>query len=193
MNRNRIALLYVAALWMVGVSVAEAAPVDTKDAIVIERGRYLTTAGGCGDCHTPLKMGERGPEPDMSRMLSGHPEYLQMPAAPALPEGPWMVVSSATNTAWAGPWGTSFVANITPDMETGIGKWSADDFIYTIRSGRHLGRGRQILPPMPVPAIQNLTDEDLTAIYAYLMTVPPIENHVPVPIAPGAAVVAVGN
>ena len=39
-----------------------------------ERGRYLVTVGGCNDCHTPLKMGPKGPEPDMSRMLSGHPD-----------------------------------------------------------------------------------------------------------------------
>ena len=64
----------------------------------------------------------------MSRMLSGHPESLQMPPVPALPEGPWLIVSSATNTAWAGPWGVSYTANLTPDADTGLGKWTVRDF-----------------------------------------------------------------
>ena len=73
----------------------------------IERGRYLINATGCMDCHTPLKNGPRGPEPDRTRLFAGHPEALAMPPAPALPAGPWLVVASATNTAWAGPWGVS--------------------------------------------------------------------------------------
>ena len=85
------------------------------------RGQYLVNTGGCGDCHTPLKMGKNGPEPDASRLLSGHPQALKMPPVPKLPAGPWLVVSSATNTAWAGPWGVSFTANLTPDVETGLG------------------------------------------------------------------------
>jgi mono/diheme cytochrome c family protein len=164
-----------------------AAPTSASGhAAAVERGRYLVNGAGCGDCHTPLKMGANGPEPDMERMLSGHPDYLGMPEVPTLPPGPWMVVSSATNTAWAGPWGVSFTANITSDPETGIGKWTEDEFVGAIRSGRHMGRGRPILPPMPVPAIQNLTDEDLASIYAYLMTVPPIRNQVPQPRPPMA-------
>ena len=42
----------------------------------VERGQYLVTIGGCNDCHTPLKLGPNGPEPDMTRMLSGHPASL---------------------------------------------------------------------------------------------------------------------
>ncbi|MFO1328606.1 MAG: c-type cytochrome [Rubrivivax sp.] len=152
----------------------------------VARGRYLVNTAGCHDCHTPFKMGDKGPEPDFARMLSGHPEQLQMPPAPALPEGPWMVVSSATNTAHAGPWGVSFTANLTPDAETGIGRWSERDFVQTIRTGRHLGRGRAVLPPMPIPVYRQLTDQDLKAIYAYLRTVPPIRNQVPDPLAPAS-------
>src|SRR5215467_5252771 len=78
-----------------------------------ERGKYLVTVGGCNDCHTPLKMGARGPEPDMSRFLSGHPE--QMGALPAVaPRGPWLWAGAATNTAFSGPWGISYAANLTP-------------------------------------------------------------------------------
>ena len=60
------------------------------------------------------------------------------------------MTSRATNTAFAGPWGMSFTANLTPDRETGLGKWTARNFIETIRTGRHLGRGREVLPPMPI-------------------------------------------
>jgi mono/diheme cytochrome c family protein len=154
------------------------------------RGKYLVATSGCHDCHTPFKMGAKGPEPDMSRMLSGHPEALQMPPVPALPPGPWLVVSSATNTAHAGPWGVSFTANLTPDVDTGLGMWTVNDFKQTIRTGRHMGRGRAVLPPMPVPVYNNMTDSDLEAVYAYLRTIPAVKNRVPEPWAPAAAATA---
>ncbi|HRQ47104.1 MAG TPA: c-type cytochrome [Rhodocyclaceae bacterium] len=150
------------------------------------RGKYLVSTSGCMDCHTPMKMGKNGPEFDLSRMLSGHPETLKMPPAPALPEGPWLVVSSATNTAFSGPWGVSFTANLTPDRDTGLGDWTVRDFVATIRTGRHMGRGREILPPMPIPVYSNFTDSDLEAIFAYLRTLPPIRNRVPEPRPPEA-------
>ena len=146
----------------------------------VERGQYLVTIGGCNDCHTPLKMGPKGPEPDMTRMLSGHPEDLKLPPPPKLPEGsPWMVVSAATNTAHAGPWGISYTKNLTPDTLTGIGFWTEEMFINTIRSGKHFGKGRPIMPPMPWFNYARGTDDDLKAIYAYLRTIPPVVNHVP--------------
>lgn len=162
---------------------AKAAPAAAADPRV-ERGAYLVTVGGCNDCHTPLKPGPNGPEPDRSRLLSGHPQQLVMPPSPALPEGPWGVTVAVTNTAWAGPWGVSFTANLTPDAETGTGTWSEQDFIDTLRSGRHLGRGRQTLPPMPWFNYAEMTDEDLGAIYAYLRSVPPVSNRVPDPVPP---------
>jgi mono/diheme cytochrome c family protein len=170
----------VAALAVVGTAGAVARERDAR----VHRGEYLVKAVGCGDCHTPLKMGAQGPEPDLSRLLSGHPEDMRLPPAPHLPPGPWVGTVSGTMTAWSGPWGVSFTANLTPDPETGLGKWTERDFIDTIRSARHLGRGRQILPPMPVQAISNLTDDDLGAVFAYLQTVPAIRNHVPDPVAP---------
>lgn len=150
-----------------------------------QRGDYLVNGMGCGDCHTPWKIGPAGPEPDKALFLSGHPENLQMPAPPMLGLGPWQIVASVTFTAWHGPWGTSFAANLTPDKEAGLGLWTAENFVAAIRSGRHMGRGRQILPPMPYPALRNLTDDDLKAIFAYLQSIPPLANKVPDPIAPG--------
>jgi hypothetical protein len=150
----------------------------------IERGKYLVNGTGCGDCHTPMKMGPAGPAPDSTRLLSGHPETLDMPAPPKLGQGPWLGVVSATFTAWAGPWGTSFTANLTPSRETGLGAWSAQTFIAAIRAGRHMGRGRQILPPMPYLALRNFTDDDLRAMFAYLETIPSVGNRVPDPVPP---------
>jgi mono/diheme cytochrome c family protein len=152
----------------------------------VARGKYLVTIAGCNDCHTPWKVGPTGPAPDMTRMLSGHPESMTMPPAPQLPQGPWLVTAAATNTAWSGPWGVSFTANLTPDPETGLGKWTLRNFVDTIRSGRHMGRGRQILPPMPIPMYKHMTDEDLEAVYTYLRTIPAITNRVPEPLPPAA-------
>jgi len=120
----------------------------------------------------------------MSRALSGHPADLVMPPPPALGHGPWVWAGSGSNTAFAGPWGVSFAANLTPDRETGLGAWSEQTFIQAIRSGRHMGAGRPILPPMPAPAYAGATDEDLKAVFAYLQSIPPIRNAVPPPIEP---------
>ena len=167
---------------------APATPNAAAHAAQVERGRYLVTIGGCNDCHTPWVLGPEGPAPDTTRLLSGHPQQLTMPTAPTLPAGPWVTSVAGSMTAWSGPWGVSFTANLTPDPETGTGRWSEQDFVTTIRSGRHLGRGRALLPPMPWFNYAQATDQDLAAIYAYLRTIPPVRNQVPDPIAPPAPV-----
>ena len=159
----------------------------TLDPTLVERGRYLVSAMGCHDCHTPWKPGPQGPEPDMTRALTGHPSDLVMPPPPKLPEGPWLWMGAATNTAFAGPWGVSFTANLTPDPETGLGQWTEEMFITAIRTGRQQGKGRPILPPMPWPMIRNLTDEDLRSIFSYLQSLKPVHNRVPQPIDPPEA------
>ena len=159
----------------------------TKEEMV-KRGEYLTTIGSCNDCHSPKKYTAMGPVPDQSILLSGHPAnspVLAIPAGLPDPYG-WVALTNANFTAWAGPWGVSFAANITPDKQTGIGNWTEDDFIKTIRSGKHLGTGRDILPPMPWPFISKMTDEDLKSVYAYLMSLPAIPNLVPGPQPPMA-------
>ena len=158
-----------------------------RDAVA--RGQYIVSTSACHDCHTPWKAGPNGPEPDMTRALSGHPQDMVMPPAP-VPQAPWIMTAAGTNTAWAGPWGVSFTANLTPDPDTGIGKWSFRNFKDTIRTGRHFGRGRPVLPPMPWPVYRNLTDADLEAVFAYLQTVPPIRNQVPAPLSPPAVTAA---
>lgn len=149
-----------------------------------KRGKHLTLVSGCNDCHTPLKMGANGPEPDWSRELSGHPAEMVLPPPPTPAPGPWIVSVAATNTAWAGPWGVTYTANLTPDNETGTGTWTKQNFIDTIRNGRHLGAGRPLLPPMPAAMYANYNDEDLGAIYDYLRTLEPLKNAVPAPVAP---------
>jgi hypothetical protein len=163
-------------------SASEPALSDGKGSPV-ERGAYLVWAMGCNDCHTPWKMGANGPEMDMTRKLSGHPAELQMPAPPAV-SGPWGFVGAATMTAWSGPWGTSFTANLTPDEETGLGRWTFEDFSATMHSGRHQGRGRRLLPPMPYFNLGGLTEEDLSSVFAYLQSIPAIKNKVPEPLPP---------
>jgi mono/diheme cytochrome c family protein len=150
----------------------------------VEHGAYLVRTMGCNDCHTPWKMGPKGPEMDMSRALTGHPQDLKMPPAPPLPAGPWIGVMSATNTAWAGPWGVSFTANLTPDKETGLGDWTEEMFIKTMRTGLHQGKGRPILPPMPFFMVGALNDSDIKDLFAYLQSLPPVHNRVPAPIDP---------
>jgi hypothetical protein len=158
--------------------------------VSVERGEYLVTIGGCHDCHTPFKMGENGPEPDMDLALSGHPEQLVMPPPPDLGDGPWVWIGSGSNTAFAGPWGISYARNLTPEELTGTGIWTEEIFIKTLRSGRHWGVSRPILPPMPWQNYGQATDEDLKSIWAYLRTVKPIKNQVPeavvAPPPPGA-------
>ncbi len=150
----------------------------------VRRGEYLVNTSGCHDCHTPWVMGPEGPAPDMTRALSGHPEDFVVTTPPDLGEGPGVVASCDTNTAYAGPWGISFTANLTPDVDTGIGIWTDEIFIETIRNGKHWGVSRPILPPMPWQVYRNMTDEDLRSIMAYLRTIPPVRNQVPLPILP---------
>ncbi len=149
----------------------------------VQRGEYLVTVSGCNDCHTPWKMGPHGPEPDTTRMLSGHPQDLLMPELTVLPRGPWTWAGAATMTAFSGPWGTSYATNLTPD-DTGLSNWSEAMFIAALRSGKHLGTSRAILPPMPWQNLAKMTDGDLKAVFAYLRSIPPIKNVVPAPEPP---------
>jgi hypothetical protein len=76
----------------------------------------------------------------------------------------------------------SYPFNLTPDENTGIGSWSEETFIQAMRTGRHMGASRPILPPMPWWTVASLNDEDIKSLYAYLRSLPPIHNRVPEPI-----------
>lgn len=170
-----ISIVSLVILFAIGLSWRDAESRGKRKGV--ERGAYLVTVLGCNDCHTPLTMTDAGPVPDMSRMLSGHPSGITMPQAPPL-EGGWMWVGSATNTAFAGPWGTSYAINLTPDA-TGLGVYSEETFIAALKTGKQMGVGRDIMPPMPWQGYGKLDDEDLRAIYAYLCSIPASRNAVP--------------
>ena len=153
----------------------------------VRRGQYLVTIGGCNDCHTPWILQPNGkPGPDMSRSLSGHPQQFPIANAAQLTSDRWGWAGAPTNTAFSGPWGVSFAANLTPDKLTGTGIWTFEIFKNTIRNGRHWGVGRPLNPPMPWFNYREMTDEDLAAVFAYTRTLKPIHNEVPQPIPPQA-------
>lgn len=158
----------------------------TKGLSLIERGKYLVTVSSCNDCHTPKIFTPMGPMLDSTRMLAGHPANSPLPEIPNGVIGPsqWGALASNDLTAWAGPWGVSFAYNLTPDMKTGIGGWTEDLFIQTLRKGKFMGASRDILPPMPWQMIGQMTDDDLKAVFAYLKSLPPIENPIPPPLPP---------
>ena len=183
MHRNRMEKLFLLAAliaipWTLRAGSDPVAKRRSAGPSKVERGKYLVTIMGCNDCHTPFKMGPNGPEPDMTRMLSGHPETMKLPPPPA-PSGPWVASFAGTFTAFAGPWGVSYAANLTPDQSTGLGIWTEEMFLKAVKTGKHMGTSRPIQPPMPWMWLGKATDDDLKAVFAYLKSVPPIVNHVP--------------
>jgi hypothetical protein len=163
---------------------AAPAPAPAPTVSPVERGRVLVQVGGCHDCHSPKKEGQIIKE----LMLSGHPSSVKITAANKA-TGPWIIATTDMLTAWSGPWGISFAANITPDPDTGLksSAWSEAAFLKAMKTGKHIGTGRDILLPMPWFMYKDLADEDLKAIWAYLQSIPPVKNEVPDPIPPPGA------
>lgn len=157
----------------------------TNQKDLVKRGEYLVTGIGCADCHSPKRMGQRGPEEIPELKLSGYQQDMELPPidGTALKQG-WMLINGDF-TAAVGPWGVSFAANLTSD-ETGIGTWSYQQFETSMRKGKFKGleNARDLLPPMPWQNFAHLNDEDLKAIFAYLQSTAPVENVVPAPIPP---------
>lgn len=155
---------------------------------MVALGKYIVHTSGCDDCHTPKMFTEKGPVFDTTKLLSGHPQGETLPSLDlkALGQNTWAATTMGL-TAWVGPWGISYASNITPDKATGIGTLSEEMFIKTMREGKFMGVGRPILPPMPWEVYGKKTDEDLKAIYAYLMSIKPIHNEVPQPVLPDNA------
>lgn len=117
----------------------------------IERGRYLMeTVAACGNCHF-----QRGPQgqPLPDRGLSGGMMFDEPPFR-------------------------AYASNITPDAETGIGRWTEAQLARAIREGIRPD-GSVIGPPMPVGFYRHLSDDDLRAIVVYLRAQPAVRNPVP--------------
>ena len=119
----------------------------------VERGSYLVNSlMTCHNCHTPI--GPNGPQFD--RALSGGLRF----------NDPAFEVTAA---------------NITPDPETGIGKWSADDIKKTLATGVR-PNGVPLAPAMPTAFYRVLTARDIDGIAAYLKSVQPVSNRVAAPV-----------
>jgi len=132
-------------------SLASLAPCASAAEDHVARGRYLVTIAGCSDCHTP---GALLGSPDMKRYLGG------------------------SNVGFAIPGAGVFVGqNLTPDKETGLGKWTDSQIITAIRTGK-TPDGRELSPVMPYPALSHLTDADAEAIVAFLKSLTPVANQV---------------
>lgn len=152
---------------------------------LIKLGKYIVTTSGCDDCHTPKIFTENGLMFDTTRRFSGFPQDEKLPALDVKYVAPGNWVSAEKHlAAWVGPWGISYASNLTPDKATGIGTLSEEMFIKTLREGKFMGVGRPLLPPMPWQVYGKKTDQDLKAIYAYLMSIKPVQNEVPQPTPP---------
>jgi cytochrome c553 len=181
-------IIFVAARCTSSEAETVSTPAPMPEPVVsIERGQHLVTAGACHDCHSPKLMTTEGPKVDSSRLLSGHPANAPLPQIDlaALKPGDWIHFSPDL-TAFVGPWGMSYAANLTSDSATGIGAWSEANFVGAIRTGKHMGfkNGRSIMPPMPWDNYRNLPDDDLKSIFAYLKSTQPISNRVHEPFTP---------
>jgi mono/diheme cytochrome c family protein len=123
----------------------------------VERGKYLVELGGCSDCHTA---GHFLGHPDMTRYLGGSDVGFAMPG----------------HGVFVGP-------NLTPDKETGLGKWTSQQIVTAITTGERPD-GRMLVPAMPWRGLANLTKPDALAIAAYLKSLRPVNNKVPGPFGP---------
>lgn len=151
----------------------------------VKWGEHLVTILDCTTCHTPKIMTDKGPVPDASRFLSGHPSdmpLIDIDRAEIERKG---LSVAADLTEWVGPWGVSFAANLTPD-ETGIGTWTEEQFILSLREGKAKGipSSRTLLPPMPWQMYGQMTDDEIKAVFAYLKSLKPVNNIVPPPLPP---------
>lgn len=124
---------------------------QAQTSLLLERGKYLVEGiVACGNCH--VQRGERG-EPLFAKGLSGGMVF---------DEPPFKAIAS----------------NITPDAETGIGKWTDAQLALAIREGVRPDKSI-IGPPMPVEFYRKMSDSDLAAVVAYLQAQPAVKNTVP--------------
>ncbi len=123
----------------------------------VERGKYLAEIMTCNECHTP---GALLGKPDKNNPLAGSEVGYEIPML-----------------------GIFYGANLTPDTETGIGSWTADQIVTAIRTGVRPD-GRVLSAAMPWRSFAALTDKDAKAIAAYLKSLKPMSRKVPGPFGP---------
>lgn len=151
---NRVSLNVVLALLL---SITLCIPTAHAAETQAQRGKYLVSVLPCTDCHTP---GTFFGKPDMTRYLGGSEVGFEVPGL-----------------------GVFYGPNLTPDDETGLGKWTLEQIAAAITTG-HRPDGRILAPPMPVESFKNLDHADALAIAAYLKTLSPVKNKVPGPFGP---------
>lgn len=145
---------------VLGAALSFAAATAARADDAVARGAYLVHVMGCGDCHTPgVFLGK----PDFAHALSGSDVGFEVPGL-----------------------GIHWGPNLTPDKETGLGKWTEAQIITAFTTGV-TPDGTRLIPTMPYNDFAGLTAEDKHAVAAYLMSLPPVHNQVPAPTKPGEA------
>lgn len=180
-----IVLVSIACNDTTGNQPKSSATVTDSSATRIERGEYLVNIIGCDDCHSPKRMGMKGPELIPELRFSGFNKAGKLPPLDVQSVKNGWSMFAPDLTASVGPWGISYAANISSD-QTGIGNWKEENFIRAMREGvsKGLVGSRPLLPPMPWRNYKNMPDEDLKAIFAYLKSTKPVDNAVPMPVPP---------
>jgi len=179
-----VGVVLTAAVGLVAQSSSRSGGAAPSQAERIARGKYLMTIGACNDCHSPKIDAQQTPDPN--KPFSGRPQTTMAPS-----ENPKEIHASLDLTAWAGPWGVSYGANLSPDPETGLKKrYTEAAFIKTLRTGKK-PEGEDLQPPMPWALYKVLSDDDIKSMWAYLQTIPAVRNNVksaaPAPAAKPAA------
>jgi cytochrome c553 len=183
MRKALSALVLLSVLALPAWSESKSSSSKEKKQSLVARGEYLVWVGGCHDCHSP-KAKPGSIEPDPTRLLAGRPATTPPPSKPA---NMGEITASGDLTAWYGPWGISYTANLTPHPTTGIGKrYNEASFIKTLRTGKK-PEGEPLLPPMPWENFAKMSDADIKAIWAYLQTVKPVDNFVRAAAPPAQA------
>jgi mono/diheme cytochrome c family protein len=124
---------------------------------LVLHGEYIAAITGCAFCHSPFR--EDSTMIDELKYAGGQR---------------FEVV----------PFGTFVTYNLTSDKETGLGNWTDDQIKTFVTSGVRRDGSRMIPYPMPWPNFANMKPQDLTALIAFLRSLPPVSNRVPAPRPP---------
>lgn len=159
---------------------------ETKEAAApsaednIKEGERLVASLDCEICHSPKRMGPKGPEVIPELRFGGHQAGNELPPYDEKTVKSGWVLFAPDFTSVIGPWGQSYAGNISSDS-TGIGMWKEEQFKKVIREGKFKGldNNRPILPPMPWEAYKNLTDDEISKVFAFLKSTNPVKNVVP--------------
>ena len=142
----------LAAAGLAALATATPAAAETQ----VERGQYLAHIMDCGGCH---HTGAFTPQPNLDTPLAGSDIGFELPGM-----------------------GVFYPPNLTPDAETGLGKWSDAEIIAAFTTGVRPD-GRQLAPIMPFMSYGHINAADAEALVAYLRSLKPVKHKVPGPFA----------